>query len=296
MNKPFFSVVIPFYNKENSLEACIKSLLTQDFPKDDYEIIAVNNNSTDSSLAILNKYPSIKLLHEKIQNPYTARNRGILNASGKFIIFTDADTEAPKNWLLNIYNVINKNNYDILIGWYTPRRNIKLLEMHSLLVSERIKRAIKENSPSMITACAANLIIKKDVFEKEGLFLDNSNSEDMYFTIRCMIKGYRIGFEDNIAIKRNDIDSIGIFMLKNFIYGCSNTLDIKHKSSFTGKLKYVFITIRVIFKYFPLGAGLLLFTLSYFFGYILSKFRLLSGKSLSNLIYKYTLFTNYLKK
>jgi len=292
MKISFFSIIIPFYNKEKTLEACIKSLLNQDFPRDQYEIIAVNDNSSDHSISIIQKYPFIKLAHEKIQNPYTARNTGILNAAGIYMVFTDADVEAPRSWLSNIYNSINKNNCDILIGWYNPAYHIRLLEIHGSLVSERIKKAIKDKSPSMLTACAANFIVKKEVFKKEGLFLDNSNSEDTYFSIRCMEKGYNIGFADNISVKRNDINSTSVFLLKNFIYGCSNAIDIKHKLPLSGKLKYVYLTIKFIARYFPLGVGLLLFTFSYFAGYLLSKTKLLTPELLSNLVSKYTRFTN----
>ncbi|MFA5388693.1 MAG: glycosyltransferase [Candidatus Omnitrophota bacterium] len=289
---PYFSVIIPFYNKEACIEDCLDSILRQDFPRDDYEIICVNNNSTDNSASIVKKYPSIKLVHEKIQNAYVARNTGILNSRGSVMVFTDADTQVPHDWLGNIYFSIKKNGYDIVIGWYSPGRRIRLLEIHSLLISERIKKAIKEKNPSMLTAGANNLTIKKEIFEKEGLFLNNSNSEDMYLVIRCMIKGYNIGFQDNITIKRNDIDSISILMLKNFIYGCSNAMDIACKLSFTGKLKYVLITLKFIFRYFPTGAGLLLFTFSYFTGYILSKSGLLTPRIIAGFIHKYTLFIN----
>ena len=292
MRNPYFSVIIPFYNKERSLEACIKALLSQDFPRDNYELIAVNNNSTDSSLEIIKRYPSIRLIYEEQQNPYAARNRGACHANGSVMVFTDADTEARADWLSNIYHSMEKNGYDILIGWYIPARPIRLLQIHGKLVSERIKKAIKRNAPSMLTACAANLVIKKEIFQKEGLFQNMSNSEDMYFAIRCLEKGYNVGFDENIEIKRNDVDSVSIFLLKNFIYGCSNARDIKHKLSFLEKLRYVFITIKFVFKYFPIGIGLLLFTLSYFAGYILSKLRVLNPQRISNLVHKYTIFVS----
>lgn len=292
MDSPYFSIIIPFYNKEKSLDVCLKSLSLQDFPKNNYEIICVNNNSTDNSITIIKKYPDIKLVHEKIQNAYTARNTGILNSSGSVIVFTDADVKVPTNWLSNIYFSIKKNNYDILIGWYSPARPIKLLEIHRLLISERIKKAIKEKSPSMLTACAANFIVKKEVFKKEGLFLDILNGQDMYFSIRCMEKGYNVGFADNISVKRNDINSISVFLLKNFIYGCLNAFHIKHKLPLSGKLKYVYLTIKLAVRYFPLGCGLLLFTFSYFAGYLLSTTKLLTPELLSNLVSKYTQFTN----
>lgn len=292
MEKLYFSIIVPFYNKEESLEACLKSLIAQDFPKDNYEIIAVNNNSTDGSISIIKPYPSVKLIHESQQGVYIARNAGITQAKGEFIALTDADVEVSRDWLSNIYRLISNNNYDIIIGWYVPAKPVKLLQIHSLLVAERIKKALEDNCPSMLTACAANLIIKKEVMVKEGLFRTDSNSEDMFFAIRCMEKWYKIGFSDDIYVKRNDINSVGIFLLKNFIYGCSNARDIKHRLSISGKLKYVFITLKFIFRCFPLGVGLLLFTCSYFIGYLLSKSRLLRPESLPHLVYNYTRFIN----
>jgi glycosyltransferase involved in cell wall biosynthesis len=292
MERPYFSIIIPFYNKERTIKACLESLDAQDFPKDNYEIITVNNNSTDGSISIIEQYPSIKLIHENQQGVYIARNTGIREARGVFAVFTDADVEVTHDWLSNIYSLIKRYDYDIIIGWFFPARPIKLLQIHSLLVSQRIKKALQEKSPSMLTACAANLIIKKETLEKEGLFRTDSNSEDMYFTIRCLEKGYKIGFSEDIRIKRNDIDSISIFLLKNFIYGCSNTRDILHKLSILGKLRYAAITIKIAFKYFPLGLGLLLFTFSYFSGYLLSKSRLLKPGELPRLVYRYTRFIN----
>jgi glycosyltransferase involved in cell wall biosynthesis len=53
MERPYFSIIIPFYNKERTIKACLESLDAQDFPKDNYEIITVNNNSTDGSISII---------------------------------------------------------------------------------------------------------------------------------------------------------------------------------------------------------------------------------------------------
>ncbi|MDD5255649.1 MAG: glycosyltransferase [Candidatus Omnitrophica bacterium] len=292
MTKPYFSIIVPVYNKEKSLDACIASLLSQDFPKDDYEIIAIDNGSSDNSPALISRYASIKLLYEKQPGAYAARNAGILNARGSVIVFTDADVEVRSGWLAKIYNAMEGNGHDLLIGWYAPGRPIRLLQIHSLLVCERIRRALRRHDPSMLTACAANLAIRKAVFVKEGLFQSNSNSEDMYFAIRCLEKNYNVGFDDSIEIKRNDIDSIGIFFLKNFIYGCSNARDIRHRLSCAGKLRYMMITVRYIIKYFPAGLGLLLFASSYFTGYFLSRLKILDEDCVARIVRRYTLFTS----
>ncbi|MBN2121110.1 MAG: glycosyltransferase [Candidatus Omnitrophica bacterium] len=291
MPDPYFSIIVPFYNKERYFNACIKALLNQDFPREKYEIIAVDNNSQDASLAIVNKYPDIRLIHEKKQNPYAARNSGISNSSGSVIVFTDADSQAPKNWLSNIYQIINEKNYDILIGWFTPTRPIRLLQIHGKLVAERIKKAIEENNPRMLTACAANLTIRKEIFKTQGLFLNGSNSEDTYFVRRCFERGYKVGFDDKAKMTMNDLDSIGIFFLKNFIYGCSVRPD-GDLLSFPEKVRHASIAIKIIFKYFPVGLGLIPASLCYLSGYLLTHSGILNSQRTAKLIFNYTNFMN----
>ena len=286
MKKPFFSIVVPFYNKEKSLDICLRSLVAQDFPKDNYEIVAVNNNSTDASYSIIENYQNIRLIEEKEQGAYAARNTGIRHAQGSFIVFTDADAQAHPTWLSSIYRCLIVNDYDILIGWYLPARTIRLLQIHSLLIGKRIKKALEEEKYSMLTACAANLIIKKELFEKERLFLTDSISEDAHFVMRCAKKNYRIGFNDAITIKRHDIAALDIFLLKNLLYGCSNALNEKYESPLSVKLKYMSLTLSLAFKHFPAGLGLFLTATTYLFGYAVTKYRIVPPKNIPVLISK----------
>jgi len=100
-------------------------------PWDKYEIICVNNNSADNSCSIISKYPSVKLIQEKTQGAYIARNAGILASHGDFLVFSDADAVTPRNWLSNIHGAISKENFDIVIGWYLPVSAARLLKAHT---------------------------------------------------------------------------------------------------------------------------------------------------------------------
>ena len=268
MNDIVFSIIVPFYNKEKTIEECIKGLLDQEYPKDKYEIILVNNNSTDSSCLIISKYPSVKLIQEKTQGAYTARNSGIKASNGTYLVFSDADVATPKNWLNNIHFALSEDNFDIIIGWYHPAGTARLLWIHSQLVCERIKIALKKKKVSMITASASNLVIKKSVFDKEGLFMNVPRSEDKYFVLRCFEKGYHIGFDEKIQVVRNDINSLGVALRKNFTYGYANALYINRKFSPLKGIMWEFL-----FKWFPAGAGLLLFSFFYYAGYCLGRLK-----------------------
>jgi glycosyltransferase involved in cell wall biosynthesis len=287
-----FSIVVPVYNKEKSLEACIGSLLGQNYPGEEREIIFVDNNSTDSSASIIRKYPAVKLISEKTQGAYAARNAGILAARGSVIAFTDADVEVKRDWLKNIRRAFDENGYDMLIGWCFPSAANKLLRVHSLFVCERIKTALARKDHYMLVAGAGNLAVKRMLFEKEGLFIPDSYTDDTHFVIRCCEKGYKAGFDESIAAKRNDVNGVGIYLLKNFIYICSDTSDMKHKLPLSVKLRYLGMIIKFIFRNFPAGLGLLPINFCYFSGYFLARLKILKPVYLNRLVGKYTDFTN----
>jgi len=93
------SVVIPAYNEEAYLAACLDSLMKQEDPAD--EIIVVNNNSTDDTVAIAKRYP-VRVITEKSQGRTPARNKGFNEAQYEIIARTDADTIVPPDWIKRI--------------------------------------------------------------------------------------------------------------------------------------------------------------------------------------------------
>jgi glycosyltransferase involved in cell wall biosynthesis len=93
------SVVVPAYNEEAYIEACLESLLQQEVMPD--EIIVVDNNSTDGTAALARKFP-VRVITEKEQGMIPARNRGFNEAQYEIIAQTDADTILPTDWLKKI--------------------------------------------------------------------------------------------------------------------------------------------------------------------------------------------------
>jgi glycosyltransferase involved in cell wall biosynthesis len=95
---PSVSVIIPVYNGAHTIAACLESMLNQAYPPDAYEVIVVENGSTDSTSAIVQQYP-VRLLHSEERGPAAARNLGIANSEAGIVAFTDADCIADPNWL-----------------------------------------------------------------------------------------------------------------------------------------------------------------------------------------------------
>lgn len=105
--KPFFSVVIPLYNKQSHVKETIKTVFNQTFQN--YEIVVVNDGSTDESVKIVKSLQDnrIRLIHQENAGVSVARNRGIEEANAEYIVFLDADDLWLPEFLETIYHLIN---------------------------------------------------------------------------------------------------------------------------------------------------------------------------------------------
>lgn len=103
------SVIIPLYNKEPIIERSLQSVLTQDY--DDFEVIVVNDGSTDKSAEIVKSINDsrITLIEQENGGPSKARNTGVRNAKGEWIVFLDADDELLPNALRHYADLITEN-------------------------------------------------------------------------------------------------------------------------------------------------------------------------------------------
>lgn len=117
---PRVSIILPVYNKEEYLDTTLSLLISQSFQ--DWELIIVDDGSTDNSSKIARKYAlsdsRIKIISQKNRGVSVARNQGISNASGEWIWFVDADDVPNKEFLCNIFSYSFSDDIDIIVGNY----------------------------------------------------------------------------------------------------------------------------------------------------------------------------------
>lgn len=117
---PFFTIGIPVYNAEKYLSLCINSILRQSFL--DFELILVNDGSTDSSLDICKFFEKIdnriKVFDQDNEGVSSASNKILENATGEYVFLMDNDDEMFVGMLENVYNRLSEKPVDILIGGY----------------------------------------------------------------------------------------------------------------------------------------------------------------------------------
>lgn len=123
MKMKILSIVVPLYNSEHYLPKCLDSLLQQDIPAEEYEIILVNDGSPDGSLAVAEKYAdcynNITVVSQQNKGTSGARNTGLRIASGKYVYFVDPDDYILENSLKIILDQMERESLDVIRFGYT---------------------------------------------------------------------------------------------------------------------------------------------------------------------------------
>ncbi|MGH7827248.1 MAG: glycosyltransferase, partial [Candidatus Binatia bacterium] len=180
------SVVVPFYNAERYIEQCVNALLAQNCPSMRYEIIMIDNNSTDSSAAIVRKYSRIRLFSELKQGAYAARNRGVAASKGTIIAFTDADCVPCREWLKEITAGMRWPGVSLILGGRQYAVESPALSILSTYESERADLIFSSKVREIYYGYTNNMAVRRDVFDCCGPFLEIMRGADSVFVHRVI--------------------------------------------------------------------------------------------------------------
>ncbi|WP_288735322.1 glycosyltransferase family 2 protein [uncultured Phocaeicola sp.] len=191
---PFLSIIVPVYNVESYLHDSLNSLLNQTFP--DYEVICVNDGSTDNSLNILEEFSKkdtrIKVISQENKGLSATRNIGIRNSTGKYISFLDSDDFLKPDTYAKIYSVILENDVDTIISGYElyPEKRQVVPQIKSGYIDN-----YKELFSSTLKVQSSNdfcfswrFIIKRELLIKNNIYFNElvRLGEDMIFNIEVI--------------------------------------------------------------------------------------------------------------
>ncbi len=200
---PFFSVVIPTFNQCNFLEKAIKSVLEQTFR--DFEIIIIDNFSTDNTRKIIENNKSEKIIYKRFKNEGiigASRNHGIKHSRGEWIAFLDSDDSWYKNRLKVIYDEIELNKgFDVFCS---NEEIINISNKEKKIwkygpFKENFYRHLVSNGNCISTS--ASVVRKKILIEKNIEFSENKNlvtAEDYDFFLQISYFNLRFKFIDQV--------------------------------------------------------------------------------------------------
>lgn len=204
MKTPKISITIPNLNGAHFLKTCLNSLKAQTFK--DFEVIIIDNGSTDESKDVIkNIYPET-LLYKFSQNTgfSVAVNKGISLSNGKYIFLLNNDTELEKNCLKTLNNFLDKNeNADFCATkmlYFYERDKIDIagdiLSIYGIAHKRgngNLDIGQYEQTQRIFGACAGAAIYRKELFDKIGKFDKNffAYLEDVDFSLRANLFGYK---------------------------------------------------------------------------------------------------------
>lgn len=191
----YFSIIIPVYNTEKYLSICVDSILTQNFS--DFEVVLVDDGSKDGSPEICDCYAKqdnrIKVIHKSNGGQSTARNVGIREAVGKYLVFLDSDDFISDNCFLNtLYENIN-DEPDIVafryVKYYENRIDdcgISMAGIDTIDIEKVVCSLVAKDA--FFCSCWSK-IVKRQIVEENAIFFDeNLSCEDMDWYYRVVLK------------------------------------------------------------------------------------------------------------
>lgn len=175
LEQPFCSIVIPAFNEEKHIEECLIALKNQVYPENKFEIVVIDNGSSDNTRDIAEVYAD-KVIYFPNGNVGGVRNHGFKNSSGEVVIFIDSDCVTDETWLERAVQMYALEPHTVLGGIYVCRKSPNWIEKYWFL--ETGKDRVLENS--LLGGC---IIISRENFESVGGFREEmSSGEDSALT------------------------------------------------------------------------------------------------------------------
>ena len=191
------SVVITAYNEEKNLPGCLTALINQTLPKDDFEILVVDNNSKDNTVEIAKSFGA-SVVSETRQGNTFALSKGLSSANGEVLVSTDADTIADKDWLRVILNTFEDKKVAGATGSVKINSGNGFFDFLSEKFYEYFFRFnFLIGKPHF---CGFNFAIRKSVFDEIGGVNEKfTMSPDVDLGLRAAKKG-KIKFVSNMTV------------------------------------------------------------------------------------------------
>lgn len=218
------SVIVPVYNSSQWLSDCLESLLAQDFHEQDYEIIVVDNGSTDESQEIIRQYPKVRLLKQPQRGSYAARNCGVASSSGRILAFTDSDCVPESNWLRHIDEAMKNCQLKIVLGQRIPESGSSLLKLWSDYECEKHQFVFSQDFKELYYGHTNNMAVRRSAYDQCGPFNLRMRGSDTIF-VREVVNTHgcqSVVYLPAMRVHHKELTGLSMLLKKTFIYGRSS--------------------------------------------------------------------------
>lgn len=216
------SVIVPVYNTTEYIDRCITALLGQDYPESDYEVIAVDNGSSDDSRDRLGRYP-VTLVQEGKRGSYAARNAGVRVASGSILAFTDSDCAPRADWLRTIEEALQSPDCLVVQGKRRLASSSSLLQSINSYEFTKDEFTLNGSNALKYYGYTNNMGMRRSAYERFGPFVERDRGADTIF-VRSVVDGVScdaVCYHPEMVIDHLEMNQFSDYLKKMFIYGRS---------------------------------------------------------------------------
>jgi glycosyltransferase involved in cell wall biosynthesis len=198
---PHVSVIIPAHNAEGTIEKCLTALMRQTAAAGSYEIIVVDDGSTDSTSAQVARFDHVRLFRQQNAGPSAARNLGVNKALGEIVLFTDADCEPVEDWIDRMLSPFQDEEIVGVKGTYLSRQKELVPRFVQLEFEDKYDRMSKEKYIDFVDTYSAgyrrNILIENNGFDTT---FPVASAEDQELSFRLAQQGYKMMFEPRATV------------------------------------------------------------------------------------------------
>ncbi len=222
---PFFSIIIPTYQRPAQLEQCLRAITRLDYPANRFEVVVVNDGSRGHPEKVVAPFAArinVTLLKADHNGPATARNIGAAGAKGEFLVFTDDDCLPLPNWLQSFSKCFSEAPDGLIGGRTLNSLPDNPYSTAGQLLCDYLYAAYNADCQNARFLTSNNLGLKRQHFTRIGGFDANfrwAGGEDREFSRRWRHHGRRIIYAPEAAILHHHALTFNTFFRQHFIYG-----------------------------------------------------------------------------
>ena len=224
-NKPFVSIIIPSHNRPKCLQQCLAAITELDYARDKFEVIVVDDGSStqlDPIVDLFSAKINLHLLKQEHAGPARARNRGVKQAKGEFLAFTDDDCRPTPGWLATLMHFLAIKPDSMIGGEILNALPGNSFSSASQALVSYLYFYYNKNSKEAHFFTANNIALSKKCFLAVGGFDQEwgiAAAEDREFCDRWLLSGYQMTYAPEAVIYHAHPMSLTGFWDQQFNYG-----------------------------------------------------------------------------